>query len=181
MTLTDLTLTLVEIKKEFSLVGVKIELEYFDCGEGTPAELNVNKREGKFIIYCWRTISQYGKEIVLRHECVHISDILDSHFGYDLEYLESGTDPQKILKIKLLMLFWDISIVFELEKRGFSDPETIEKRVKGFKDHVLKDSFNFNDDFNNEIMLIKTLRHNSALTFNEMKKMADKFFIVALN
>ncbi len=74
-----------------------------------------------------------GKRIckVLRHELMHVSDMMDKSFGYGAELLDCPPMEERIIRDRY-RLFWDIYIGGRLEKDGRETIATREDRKKEF-------------------------------------------------
>ena len=132
-----------EVRKEYCFDSIKIDVSINDESGVGLAELSYNDYKNNiFNIIFYRPIEEKNikeKEIIVRHELMHLQDVIDSKFSFDYEYIKgnivcSGDDRlKKQFEIKLVKLFWDISIVMRLKKRSsIDDPYDIDHRINDF-------------------------------------------------
>ena len=71
--------------------------------------------------------------LLLRHEFLHIADILDPAFGYqvDLPEPEGGPTAQQLVQDRYRVL-WDVSIDGRLRRRGWAAPMAQQRRRSDF-------------------------------------------------
>lgn len=101
---------------------------------------NVVDEGRKVIIRLYPELFIEGIEIrkVLRHELLHVSDMMDKEFGYDVNE-EFGLSPmeERIIRDRY-RLFWDISVDGRLVRKGLDTTETREERKREFDSYYGK-------------------------------------------
>jgi predicted Zn-ribbon and HTH transcriptional regulator len=87
---------------------------------------NVVDEGRKLIIRLYPELFLTGEEIskVMRHELMHVSDIMDKSFGYQVEDFDPSPMEDRIIRDRY-RLFWDIYVDGRLEKM---DKETLDSR-----------------------------------------------------
>jgi hypothetical protein len=103
----------------------------------TAAESGLQERERRTIVVQLtpELLSQSQPLLeFLRHECLHLVDMLDPHFGYEPHFPTSEAGPayDHFLQSRYSVL-WDISIDGRLRQRGWLPPAAREKHLKNFK------------------------------------------------
>lgn len=95
---------------------------------------NVVDEGSKVIIRLYPELFIQGTEIrrVIRHELLHVSDMMNDEFGYNVNE-DFGTSPmeERIIRDRY-RLFWDISVDGRLTNKGLETTETKEQRKKEF-------------------------------------------------
>ncbi len=125
---------LSSIRNEYINEEVKIELSYRDEDSGgIAAQLDSGAlKQGNFKIVVYRACTSFGLDIVLRHELMHIRDILNPDFKFDLEYLYSGDTKEKIKEIAMVQGIWDLCIDLRLEQANFKGVYSVDERIRDF-------------------------------------------------
>lgn len=94
---------------------------------------NIVDRGRKIIIRLYPELFIEGKQIrkVMRHELMHVSDMMDERFGYKDESLHPSPMEERIINNKY-RLFWDMYIDGRLERDGKETVASKEERKKEF-------------------------------------------------
>lgn len=94
---------------------------------------NIVDRGRKVIIRLYPELFIEGKQIrkVMRHELMHVSDMVDERFGYKVESLHPSPMEDRIINDKY-RLFWDIAVDGRLERDGKETVASKEDRKKEF-------------------------------------------------
>ena len=125
---------LVEILDEFPHVKEKVEEVHVRRATSKQNEgSNVVDDGKKVIIRLYSEQFIEGEKIckVLRHELMHVSDILDEGFGYGTELYENSPMEERIIRDRY-RLFWDIYVDSRLEREGRETIAAKEERKKEF-------------------------------------------------
>ncbi len=125
---------LVEMLDEFPHVKGNIEEVHVRRATTKQNEgSNVAADGKKVIIRLYSDQFIEGKEIykVLRHELMHVSDMLDESFGYRAESFDCSPMEERIIRDRY-RLFWDIYVDGRLEREGRETSVTREDRKKEF-------------------------------------------------
>lgn len=94
---------------------------------------NVVDEGRKVIVRLYPELFLAGDEIskVMRHELMHVSDIMDKSFGYQVEDFDPSPMEDRIIRDRY-RLFWDISVDGRLEKMGKETHDTRESWKREF-------------------------------------------------
>jgi hypothetical protein len=125
---------LVEMLYEFPDVKEKIEEVHVRRATSKENEgSNVVDDGKKVIIRLYSEQFIEGKKIckVLRHELMHVSDMLNEGFGYKRELYDCSPMEERIIRDRY-RLFWDICVDGRLEREGRETIATREDRKKEF-------------------------------------------------
>lgn len=125
---------LVEMLNEFSDIKENVEEVHVRTATTKQNEgSNVVDGGKKVIIRLYSDQFIEGKEIykVLRHELMHVSDMLDESFGYRAELFHCSPMEERIIRDRY-RLFWDIHVDGRLEREGRETIATKEDRKKEF-------------------------------------------------
>ena len=95
---------------------------------------NVVDEGRKVIIRLYPELFIEGKEIrrVLRHELMHVSDMMNSKFEYNVNEEFSPSPMEERLMRDRYRLFWDISVDGRLVSKGLETTATREERKREF-------------------------------------------------
>ena len=109
-----------------------------------------------------------GKEIckVLRHELMHVSDMMDKDFEYSAEPFDCPPMEEQIIRDRY-RLFWDIYVDGRLEREGRETIATREDRKKEFESFFRKIPEKTRD-----IIFEKMWEGKDPLTHNKMVEMS---------
>ncbi len=125
---------LVEMLDEFPHIKEKVEEVHVRRATSKQNEGSNLVDDGKKVII--RLYSEQfieGEKIckVLRHELMHVSDIMDEGFGYWTELYDYSPMEERIIRDRY-RLFWDIWVDSRLEREGRETIATKEDRKKEF-------------------------------------------------
>ncbi len=109
-----------------------------------------------------------GKKIcrVLRHELMHVSDMMDKGFGYNAEPFDCPPMEERIIRDRY-RLFWDIYIGGRLERDGREGIATREDRKKEFDSF-----FGKVPEKTRDLIFEKIWEGKEPLTHNQMVEMS---------
>ncbi len=94
-------------------------------GEGEPKMILIKLQHESFLDQ-----GRLGR--ILRHELMHVSDMLDDSFGYRIERLGASISEEMIVRDKYRLL-WDIYIDSRLAKRGAREQTVKDMRFAEFE------------------------------------------------
>lgn len=100
---------------------------------------NVVDKGRKIIIRLYPELFVEGKRIrkIVRHELMHVSDMMDESFGYRVENFDCSPMEERILQDRY-RLFWDIFVDGRLEKEGKETIACKEDRKREFDSFLKK-------------------------------------------
>ena len=125
---------LVDLLDEFPHVKERVEEVHVRRATSKQNEgSNVVDDGKKVIIRLYSEQFIEGEKIckVLRHELMHVSDMIDEGFGYGTELFDYSTLEKRIIRDRY-RLFWDIFVDSRLEREGRETIATKEERKKEF-------------------------------------------------
>lgn len=174
-----LTSKLAELKKKNNLENIVIEIKYPPMGDYVARidykDYNKNRYEFSLEIFPAFENENY-QDTILRHEFVHIKDMINwfSNSMPDYEYFKT-----KDLKGSLVRLIWDISV--DVRTKNFPGILGKKYRVKEFREKIITNKgvkYRINDkfDLDKESEKIEVLIKNNKLTFCAIKEMVEKKF-----
>lgn len=174
------------IQKEYLpddvVVNLKFKHDDYDSEQTGPVEINDKEyRNRVFDIKFYKPIEkEYGcrKEIMLRHEFIHIADMINPAFCYISNADIKNSNTKEIFINALVRQYlWEISIVMRLKKKSnLDDPVTIDGRRENFLcryNGVYKPSCDKKEMLINMVNPIEQLVGKNMLCWDAMKKVAE--------